>query len=43
MLKALDKQSNQSFWDYVINLYNVKKSYKNNLLEKEAIAASKNK
>lgn len=43
MSKALEKQSNQSFWDYIINLYKVKKSYKSNLLEKEAVSASKNK
>ncbi len=41
MQKVMNKSSNQSFFEYISNLYKAKKAYKNNPLELEAVAASK--
>lgn len=41
MDKVMFKKSNQSWLEYLKVLYNTKKAYKNNLLEREAVAASK--
>ena len=41
MSKVLEKESSQSFFDYVGNLYKSIKAYRNNPLEKEAVSASK--
>ena len=41
MAKAMERKSNQSFFEYLKTLYKTKKEYSNNLLEQEAVKASR--